>query len=294
VFVVDQILIARFVLPLLQGLGEHALDQAYDWLDAQGVVLGRRGLARFWKSRRSRRGPGEFVRELGQYVQTHKDAAPALAAAAMREAVAGPATDEQFLGVILQFLMLLLETVEGLARPAVVPGFLTDTGHVAVIDVRTRKVGDRFDAPRIALIGTPRIVVAEQTVLAYEEQLWPRIWLVEATDEERADLEKLAEASNPTLGGDEALLDAIGGALLVTDITRCEVWVQRPNIIRAGGLIRVLIQGHGSGEEYSWPGTPDRMVAIYAALKAQVDARAKDDHEWQDAWLAILQGDSAQ
>ena len=52
VYVVDDILIAKVVLPFMQGLGQHTLDDFYGWLDDQGVTLGRR----FLRRRKRRRG----------------------------------------------------------------------------------------------------------------------------------------------------------------------------------------------------------------------------------------------
>lgn len=282
VFVVDDILIAKVVLPFIQGLGEHTLDDFYGWLDDQGVRLG----GRLFRRRKRRRGGAEgLVRDLREYVDKHPDEAARLTAAAIKDAAVR--TDAEFLGVLLSFLVAVFEIVKTLNRPAVLPGFLTGTEHLAVIDVRTRNAGEELANPAVVSpqSGDPRIVLAGRNVPPLQAPpLLPRIWLVTATDEERLALEQRAVSSARYLGQFDDFMNYMKGRWLVTDITRREVWVQEPLITEFG----IWVPAGGRVDKYKWAESPEGVIAMRDALVAAAGEQVASDKVWLDAFSQPL------
>ncbi len=285
-FVVDDILIAKFVLPFAQGLGEHTLDGIYDWLDDQGVRLGRGLFYRLTKRRRGAGNVDELVTELGDYVAKHPDAASRLTAAALTDAGQVAKTDEEFLGVLRSFLMAVFELVKTLNRPAVLPGFVTGTEHLAVIDVRTRNAGEEFATPAIhpARNDDARIVLANRGVPHGQPTPLPRIWLVSATGEEGPEIDRVAAASARYLDWPDDFVDSMKGQWLATDITRREVWVQQPQITPVG----MFVTKPGKVDAFNWSESPAGVIAMHKALVDAVGEKVEQDRAWIDAWSQAL------
>ena len=151
--------------------------------------------------------------------------------------------------MLLSFLIAVFDTVKTLNRPAVLPGFLTGTEHLAVIDVRTRNASEELDNPTVVSpqSGDPRIVLASRDVPPGQAPpRMPRIWLVTATHEERLALEQRAVLSGRYLGQFDDFTNYMEGRWLATDITRHEVWVQQPLITEFG----VWLPAGGKADKY--------------------------------------------
>jgi hypothetical protein len=285
--VVDDILIANFVLPFARGLGEHTLNGVYDWLDDQGVRLGRRLLRRLTKGRMGTGDVEHLVSDLGAYVEQHPEAASRLTAAALRDAGALAKTDKEFLDVLLSFLMAVFELVKKLDQPAVLPGFLTGTEHLAVIDVRTRNAGEEFAKPAIysPQNDVPRIVLANRIMLySLAENPLPRIWLVPAAPGERRKFEQHAKASKQCLSWPDDFVNSMKGQLLVTDITRREVWVQQPQIAPTG----LFAPKGGTTHAFKWAESPAGVIEMHNVLVAAVEVKDAEKEVWVRAWTKAL------
>jgi hypothetical protein len=293
VFLVDDLLIGSFVLPVVRGLGERTVDAAYGWLGDQGVQLGR-GL--FWRLTKRRPG-GEsaererLVRNLGVYVEQHPDAAPRLTAAAIKDAAAGATTDEEFLGVLLRFLTTVFELVDTLNRPAVLPGFLTGTEHLAVIDVRASNSSEERAMPTIASHqnDAPRLVFATRGLPYGDRSVLPRIWLVRATEEARRALEQGAASAAHYFDRHDAFSSSLQGQWLVTGIARRKVWVHQPDITHVG----LFVKEASRDQAWDWSESPDGVIAMHRALVAAVREQVAKDNAWVDAWSQALRDGQA-
>jgi hypothetical protein len=276
VFVVDDIVLTYFVLPYARRLLGKGQDQLYDWLDGQGIklaVLARRR----WRLRRHKPSQVEVLTDLGHYVENHPGTAGTLTAAAI---AAGPLTDEEFMRTICDFLTRIFEMVQELGHPAVLPGFLTGTDYLAVIDVRTPP-GKQLEMPSI---DGQEITLWKPLGPTEDSRHWmPRLWLVRATDEELASdpdkpgkLADALEASDPDTTPMQ-LAERLKGQPLVTGITRRRVVVQDIRM-PVPDLPPSLLTGESS--RIPWAQSPDGIKAMLAALTNQLGQRQQQDLLW--------------
>jgi hypothetical protein len=169
----------------------------------------------------------------------------------------------------------------------VLPGFLTGSEHLAVIDVRSRNANQDFALPTIhsPQNDVSRIVMANRGVPhGSDKNPLPRIWLVAATPKERRELERHAEASTQYLSRPDDFVNSMKGRSLVTDITRREVWVQQPQITP----VEIFVPNGGQTEALKWAASPDGVIAMHKALVAAVDEMDAEKEAWVRGWTEAL------
>ena len=213
--------------------------------------------------------------DLGHYVENHPGTADALTAAA----ITGPLTDEEFMRTICDFLTRIFEMVQTLGHPAVLPGFLTGTDYLAVIDVRTPP-GKQLEMPST---DGQEITLWTPPAPSFMPVHWmPRLWLVRATDEELAsDPDKPGKLADALQTGDPdttsvQLAEALERQPLVTGITRRHVIVQHVQM----PLADLPPAPIGESSRIPWAESPDGIKAMLAALTNQLGQRQQQDLLW--------------
>ena len=277
--IVDDILITGFVLPFAKGFSEQAVKGAYEWLEAQGVDLGRT----LWQRITGRRGDAEeLVSRLGDYVEADRDAASRLTAAAIADAGQRARTDKEFLEILVSFLMAVFRLVDQLQRPAVLPGFLTGADDLAIVDVRTRKAGEELEEPAVhsPAADSPRIEMAVRGVLHNPLPI-PRIWIV---TEGREEIEQRAESSTPFFDYPNDFGNFMEGRPLVSAITRDEVWLEDSRTGPQG----VFVPEQRNINQVPWAQTPDGVISMHRALLGQVGEKEAKRDVWVAAWKEAL------
>jgi hypothetical protein len=270
------------VLPFAKGLSEQAVKGAYEWLEDQGVNLGRT----FWQRITGRGGDEEeLVSRLSTYVEADRDAASRLTAAAIAEAGQRARTDEEFLEVLVSFLMTIFRLVDQLQRPAVLPGFLTGADDLAIVDVRTRKANEKPAKPalRSPAADSPRIEMAVRG-LPYNSPSIPRIWIVSEGREELEELEQRAESSTPFFDYPNDFGNFMEGRPLVSAITREEVWLEDSRTGPQG----VFVPEQRNINPVPWAQTPDGVISMHRALLGQVGEKEAKRDVWITAWKEAL------
>jgi hypothetical protein len=283
VFVVDDVVFTYFVLPYAKRLLGKGQDQFYDWLDAQGIKLARRG----WRVWRHKPSQVEVLTDLGHYVEKHPGTAGTLTAAA----IAGPVTDEEFLRTIRDFLTRIFEMVQELGHPAVLPGFLTGTNYLAIIDVRTPH-GTQLEMPEMPWMGgpdEPEIKLWNPLPPAGVLPHWmPRLWLVSTADGELArdpdtTLGQLAAALAKFASDPETTPVQLAAKLedqsFVTGITRHHVVVKHARM----PLERLTPVTAGESSRIPWAESPDGVKDMLEALTSQLGERKKHEELWRQA-----------
>jgi hypothetical protein len=285
VFVVDDILISYFVLPYAQEKLNQGRNQLYDWLDKQGVKLARRGL-RFWQHKPS---DVEVLKELGHYVETHPGTASTLATATitaqLQAATRLPAgqRDEKFLNIVLDFLNQIFEMVQELGSPVVLPGFLTGTDDLAVIDVRTVPLGGQLELPWISGGQVNPTIMLWRDLGPVGKVYWmPRIWLVRAATD--ADRDRYKEFANPDTTPKQ-LADELKDQPFVMSITRRYVVAQHVQMVL--DHLPPTKTGTGEDDRIPWAESPDGVKAMLAALTSQLGERLDEDVLWLRALAAL-------
>jgi hypothetical protein len=297
-FIVDDILLTYIVLPYGQRLLSRGQDQLFNWLDSKLDKEGKK----FANSLRKRKlSDKQVLEEVGQYVEKHRGTADTLASAAyvgaLETASALPVAkrEEEFLRVVNDFFLTpVVEMVKELEHPAVVPGFLTGTDWLTVIDVRTVPSDKELQKTRIfpryeseSKVDPARIEVWTAREYFGGAQWRPRIWLVRPMDKELADElnttpGQLADALKE-LAGDEyktakQFAEALEHQPFVTDITRRHVIVQHekwwPNSSPSVT---------GESDRIPWAESPDGAKAMLAALEAELGDKQDRQDRWRNA-----------
>jgi len=276
VFIVDDILLAEIVLPYARRLLGKGQDQLYDWLDKQGVKLARRG----WRLWRHKPSDVEVLKDLGYYAEKHPGAAGIMATAAITTglqpaaALPAPEADERVLRALCNFLTGIFEMVQALGHPAVLPGFLTGTDDLAVIDVRTPP-GVQLEMPVISGQDSPEITLWRPLGPAGTSSHWlPRLWvLARATDADRRTYEDIACDLDTT---PQQLAEALKDQPFVTGITRRHVLVQHAQIV----LPKIPPVTKGESSRIPWAQSPAGVRAMLAALTSQLGERQDEDRRW--------------
>jgi hypothetical protein len=294
VFIVDDILLTYFVLPYAKRLLGKGQNQLYDWLDDQGVKLARRG----WRLWRHKPTDIEVLTDLGHYADEHPGTADTLFtrvfATELQTAALLPAAeaDEEVLRIVSDFLTQIFKMVQALGWPAVLPGFLTGTDYLAVIDVRTPP-GEQLEMPSVGGQDVPTITLWRPLKPAFSDtrQHWmPRLWLIRTTDEELASdpdttSGKLAAAleefaSDPDRTPTPAqLADTLKDQSFVMGITRRHVVVQHVQM----PLDRLPPQPIGEIGQIRWAESPDGIKAMLKELTSQLGERQQEDLLWKRA-----------
>lgn len=297
-FVVDDILFTYIVLPYGTRLLNQGREHLYKWLDKELGWGGRRLVRRI---KRANLSDDAALKALGQYVEKHPEKAQTLATAAfateLETASALPAeqSDEQFLKVVRDyFLTPLVEMVQALGRPAILPGFLTGTAWLTAIDVRTvppgKELEEMFVIPQREE-DLPRIMLWKAPARYGTMHSWlPRLWLVKARDEEfarklgttpvqlAATLDKLARDVNTT---PQRFAEALEKQPFVTGITRHHVVVQHVRMEPDSPPDRDMGQW---SDRIEWAKTPAGIKDMRTEL-----ARQLGDQQQQVAmWIRAL------
>ena len=274
-FVVDDILLTYFVLPYANRLLDQGRNKLYDWLDEQGVKLWGRGL-------RSRRN---LLKALGHYVEKHPGTAAPLAAEVLFTEL------PTILDSVDNFLTRIFKMVQELGHPAVLPGFLTGTDYLTVIDVRTPP-GTQLEMPSLpSLTGSndPEIRLWSPLPPAGVAPRWmPRLWLVSKTEGElardpdtalgqlAAALKEFASKPDTTPGQLAAKLE---DQLFVTGVTSHDVVVRHAQM----PLENLTPVTSGESRRIAWAESPDGVKDMLEALTRQLGERKKHEELWRRA-----------
>ena len=273
-FIIDDILLADILMPYAKRLIGKGQDQFYDWLDDQGVKLVRR----VW----GHNPPVvEVLEDLGHYVKDNRGAADTLApkafTAELQTAQTLPAAqaDEKVLRALSDFLTAIFDMVQALGHPAVLPGFLTGTNDLSVIDVRTPP-GQNLEMPEISGQDNPEIVLWRPLGYGVLPQHWmPRLWVVvKATDVDRRKYENLADPDTTPQRFAEVLEDQP----FVTGITRRHILVQHVQIVLPN-IPPIPVVG-GESSRIKWAESPDGAKAMLADMTSQLGERQDEDERW--------------
>jgi hypothetical protein len=297
-FIVDDILLTYIVLPYGQRLLSKGQDQLFSWLDDKFDREGKKFLKSLSKRKLS---DAEVLEEVGNYVEKHRGTADTLASAAyvgaLKTASTLPAAqrEEEFLKVVNDFFLTpIVEMVKALEHPAVVPGFLTGTDCLTVIDVRTVPSGEELETARIfprfeteSKVDPARIELWTDQKYFGQARWRPRIWLVRPEDKELADelnttpgelADALDELARDPYGTAKQLAEALKHQPFVTDITRHHVIVQHAEWW-SGSSPSVT----GESDRIPWAESPDGAKAMLAALEAQLGDQEDEEERWRDA-----------
>jgi hypothetical protein len=287
-FIVDDILFTYIVLPYGKRLLNQGRDQLYAWLDSE---LGKGGRKLATSMKRNLKDV-DALTDLGHYVESHPGTADTLAKAAVTaelqtaSMLPGMKGDEEFLRVVRDyFLTPIVEMVQALGRPAVLPGFLTGTDWLTAIDVRTVPLGKQLETMKVhAQSGNdpPRINLWMPLGPVGIQYWLPRLWLVRATDEELAHLattperlaalDELARDANTTV---QRFAEALEDQPFVTDITRHDVIVNRARM-----LSDFTPQMMGKSYPIRWADSPAGMEAMRTALTSLLEGRQRQVGTW--------------
>jgi hypothetical protein len=282
-FGVDAILLSWLLLPLAKRLSDDVVDGAYQWLIAQGVTLGA-NLAQKIDARSAT--SEDLASGVGEFIEEHPEAATRLATAALREGAGGAMSEEEFLQVLLGFLMGVFELVNRLGHPAVLTGFLTGKADLAVIDVRTVNDDEALKNPTVSAYGSnaPRIGLADRG-FGYTPNRIPRIWLLTPEDGEGDEIRKLANAAGVSFewpGG--AFEDFMRGRPLVSAITANEVVLENTQVSPGG----FSVPAARDVTEVPWDHTPDGLIAMRDELREVVGAQEMAWNEMVATWTTAL------
>ena len=286
VFVIDDILFTYIVLPYLTRLLNQSRDQLYDWLDKQGVKLAK---SVFQPGRTDL----EVLNDVGYYVQENSKMARTLARAAVttefQDADKLPAaqSDEAVLKVVYDVLTGSFEMVQKLGHPVVLPGFLTGTDDLVVIDVRTVPPDRQLKMPRFFGYNSPAIQVIQDPPPPLAVNWTARLWLVRApTDADRRRCEELVGDGVPTA---PQLAEELEDQLLVTRITRDHVVGKHARQV-VDGLPPVL---QNPSSQIPWAQTPDGVKAMLAALTTKLANELGEQQQKNELWIQALTAPSA-
>jgi hypothetical protein len=280
----EQILFANIVLPFLRGVGQGGMSEIYAWLEGNGVKLGH-GLGGRLRRRISggRLGVGDreqLAGELATYVAKHPDATVTLAAAALQDAQ----REGDRLDVLREVLAALFELAKEARRPVVLPGFVTGTDHLAIIDVRTSVEKGPYEVPQVYAVSGDEvrtITLARKGGPEYGPR--PRVWLV--TKPEDGELERLeaeAQGAGPVIGNGDPFTQSMKGRPLVTRITLDAVRVTVPTVTPLGLMI------NADTEAIEWASGSDWMLPAFQRLRARAAARDEDLAEMKATFAAAL------
>jgi hypothetical protein len=296
-FIVDDILLTYIVMPYGQRLISKGQDQLFKWLDSKLDKEGKK----FANSLRKRKlSDDQVLEEVGQYVEKHRGTADTLASAAYVGALETTSglpvakREEEFLRVVRDFFLTpVIEMVKALEHPAVVPGFLTGTDCLTVIDVRTVPSDAKLQETRIFPRDESEDEVHPSRIevwtfpLLFGAQWRPRIWLVRPMDKELADklkttpgqlasaLKKLADDDYVTA---REFAETLKDQPFVTSITRRHVIVQHV-VWQPGSSPRVT----GKSDRIPWAESPDGAEGMLAALEAQLGDKQDAQDRWREA-----------
>lgn len=267
----EQLLIANFVLPFARGVGQGTLSEIYVWLEGNGVKLGHsfghRLLRKLSKGRLGVGDPEQLAEELATYVGRHPDASSKLTAAVLQEA----GQQDNRLEVIRNLLATVFELVKGGGHPAVLPGFITGSNHLAIIDVRTSNAEEHYTVPEVHPapgVRAPTITLALNGGPGYGPR--PRVWLVtEPEDGEAQQLEDEAEETGPVIANADSFTQSMNGRLLVTQITSDEVRLTLPVVTPLGLMV------HAPSEVLQWATGTDWVAPMCRVLRQEDEARAE-------------------
>jgi hypothetical protein len=296
VYVVDDILLTYIVLPYGKRLLGKGQDWLFKWLDSQ---LGEAGAT--LRQRMARRNDQvEVLKDLGHYVKENRGTADTLATAAYAAATGpgGVRSNEEFLMVVCDFFLTpVVEMVKVLEHPAVVPGFLTGTDWLTVIDVRTVPRGEQLEdlevEQRTSMWGDPppaEIVLWRGRLTENEKKHWlPRIWLVSAIDDEvarelgstpgerSATLNELARDEDTT---PDEFAKRLKNQPFVTAITRQNVVVRRSQVW-FGGLPPSTT---GKSDKIPWA----KSSAGIQTMRKELERQLGDQQDEQERWIKAL------
>ena len=279
-FVVDDVLLTYLVLPYGARLLDHGRDRLYDWLDSE---LGKGGRKLAKRIAKRELGDAEALKELGHYVEEHHGAADKLAAAALSaELEAARALpvgqgDEEFLRVVRDyFLTPVVEMVQALGRPVILPGFVTGTDWLTAIDVRTVPPGEKLEQLNIySQAGkNPARINLWLGQGPVGRQYWlPRIWLVTAADEKlAATLRELAADPHTT---PQRFAQALEHQPFVTGITRGDVIVGHARMPLDFTPVTT-----GKTRLIPWAGSPAGIKTLRAELAKQLGDQQRQVAIW--------------
>lgn len=285
VFVVDDILLTYFVLPYAKRLLAKGQNQLYDWLDGQGVKLARRGL-RLWQHRPT---DIEVLTDLGHYADEHPGTADTLFTGVLTTELQtaallpAPEADKEVLRIVSDFLTHVFKMVEALGWPAVLPGFLTGTDYLAVIDVRTPP-GRQLEMPSVGGQDVPAITLWSPPgpIFTPDSVHWmPRLWLISTTDEELAAALKAFASDRDKTPTSAELAATLKDQSFVTGITRRNVLVRHVEMVVAGSP--PIAAPTGEITQIPWAESPDGVKAMLKELTSQLGERQQQDLLWKRA-----------
>lgn len=280
----EQLFIAKIVLPFVLRVGQGTLSEVYAWLEGNGAKLGhglgRRLLRRISKGRLGVGDADQLAGDLASYVERHPDATAKLTTAVFQEA-----GQQGRLEIIKDLLETVFELVKQIGRPVVLPGFITGVDHLAIIDVRTYTADEEYTPPAVHPASgdhVPTITLAGRGAPGWgDANPRPRIWLVtEPKDGERERLDDATENANVVLHWPDQFTEAIQGQLLVTRVTRDDVSVNQAQVTPVGLVV-------GESDELPWADSASWVGPMVRALREDLEAedayQAEVEREFRDA-----------
>jgi hypothetical protein len=278
VHVAIELLIRTVVIPLLRRLGDRWLDRVADRIDAGELQLLRTLFTAISRPQPAVAEVDDAVAELAEYALSHQSAREELVVAATEGAAAVARNDQEFLELLLTFLMYVFGLVETLERPVVLPGFLTGTSHLVAIDVRSTNPPNRFVSPRVLVRDIPRIAFEEPRVgHMMDPPNWPRMWLIDDTIANGARLNELL-TREPSV---QEFVAGLRDDWVVIEITRGKVDLKKIAMMLNTGVIAMQ---PGERKQLPWDEGTQGVITMREALVSEVESEERRNREFYKKW----------